>query len=304
MKFLNFLYSKQNNKNNESNKNNKKNLNYIKNKKNSKKINNLSEKLISTCNDILVKKEKNCQCFDNNNHPDKNHKKCSIKNSNRYCESYNKCKKIYSSFMSGSEPKYNPKKWSNPLVEGSHNCYAYFLDDQIPSVKNKCLDMCKEKHNNSKCRTNKNAVNDCGDLKPQPGDYAYKYGFLDSKSRKYQCPNMIDKVLKDSFNKKTNKSNLIKTTFNKKCPKNYYKGAMVVDPSNTYHFYRQDDNVRYSHKQGTLEVENSDANGNSIYAPHLADTNYDKDKNGGINYTDFCSYFCIPRNYYLDTHAI
>ena len=39
---------------------------------------------------------------------------------------------------------------------------------------------------------------------------------------------------------------------------------MVVDPGNTYHFYRQDNNVRYSHKQGTLDVENLDAHKLSV----------------------------------------
>ena len=30
--------------------------------------------------------------------------------------------------MSGTEPNYDPNDWSEPLVEKSHNCYAYFLD--------------------------------------------------------------------------------------------------------------------------------------------------------------------------------
>ena len=80
---------------------------------------------------------------------------------------------------------------------------------------------------------------------------------------------------------------------------NTYKGAMVIDTNNTYHFYRQDDNVRYSHKQGTLRVENKDASGKAIYAPHLADRDYNKSKKkDGITYDQFCSYFCIPNNNY------
>ena len=51
--------------------------------------------------------------------------------------------------MSGYEPSYNPDKWSDPIVEGSHNCYTYFLNDQIPEVKNKCRKLCKKKN---KCR--------------------------------------------------------------------------------------------------------------------------------------------------------
>ena len=37
--------------------------------------------------------------------------------------------------MTGTEPEYNPEHWSEPLIEKSHNCYAYFLDDKIPKVK-------------------------------------------------------------------------------------------------------------------------------------------------------------------------
>ena len=193
-------------------------------------------------------------------------------------------------FGSKNEPNYNLKSWEKPDILSSHNCYAYFLNDKIKVTKKKCQQECKK---NNTCHKQK--YKGCSKFKPQPGYWAKSKGTPIDKT--FSCPNMIKRVLHDN--------NSIKTTkFKKKCPKGYYKGALVVDPGNTYHFYRQDDNVRYSHKQGTLEVENSDAKGNSIYAPHLADTNYDKDKNGGINYTDFCSYFCIPRNYYLDTHAI
>ena len=70
-------------------------------------------------------------------------------------------------------------------------------------------------------------------------------------------------------------------------------------------FYRQYNNVRWSHKQGTLRVENVDAGGKPIYAPHLSDMNYNKEnKNNGINYTKFCNYMCIPNNDYLETHAL
>ena len=30
--------------------------------------------------------------------------------------------------MNNEEEDYNPDKWSEPYIEGSHNCYAYFLD--------------------------------------------------------------------------------------------------------------------------------------------------------------------------------
>ena len=88
----------------------------------------------------------------------------------------------------------------------------------------------------------------------------------------------IKHILLDNMDKQTNQNIIHKTKFESKCPPNYYKGAIVVDPEHTYHFYRQDKNVRYSHKQGTLRVENLDASKNPIYAPHLADRNYNKKK--------------------------
>ena len=93
--------------------------------------------------------------------------------------------------------------------------------------------------------------------------------------------------------------------FNRKCPNKYYKAAIVIDPEHTYHFYRQDKNVRWSHKPGTLKVTNKDASGNPIYAPHLSDRNYNKElEKDGIDYTKFCNYFCVPKNSFKRTNAI
>jgi len=276
---------------------------YGSNPKNNK-FNKLSKKLVETCNNILVTNETNCQCYDNNNYPLRNHQDCSKnKNNIKKCKNYNKCKTTFSKFMSGYEPYYNPDEWSNPLVEGTHNCYMYFLNDQQLRLKNKCLDICKNKgHNNKTCKSKK--INSCSNLKPQPGNHAYRQGIIPKRKRKYTCKEMVYKVLKDNYDKQNKRYNIKPVKFNQKCPSNTYKGAMVVDTNNTYHFYRQDDNVRYSHKQGTLRVENKDASGNPIYAPHLADRDYNKKKKkDGITYDKFCSYFCIPNNNYRDTNA-
>ena len=270
---------------------------------NNKKINSLTKRLVETCNDILVSNEDKCQCYDNNKYPSKNHQSCSRKKKTKKCKNYNKCKSTFSKFMSGYEPYYDPDEWANPLVEGTHNCYMYFLNDQQDRLKSKCLDICKNKgHNNKTCRSKK--INSCSNLKPQPGNHAYREGIIPKRKRKYTCKEMIYKVLKDNYDKKNKRYNVKPVKFNQKCPPNTYKGAMVIDTNNTYHFYRQDDNVRYSHKQGTLRVENKDASGKAIYAPHLADTDYNKSKKkDGITYDQFCSYFCIPNNNYRDTNA-
>ena len=195
------------------------------------------------------------------------------------------------------------------LVEGTHNCYMYFLNDQKESLRKKCVNICKKNGKNTKSCKNKKQ-NNCSNLKPQPGDYAFLKGNFKGNRRIYNCPAMTDKVLKDNYNPKTKKSSIIHwknltphQQFTKKCPKNYYKGVLVVHPKNTYHFYRQDKNMRYSHKQGTLTVENVDASNKPIYVPHLSDMDYAKGDKDGINYTEFCGYMCVPENSYIDTHA-
>ena len=278
----------------------------IKKKKANLNLNNITSNLINTCNRVLTKRERNCQCFDKNNYPTNNIYECTKRNNNDYCRNYNRCKHLFTKFMSGTEPIYDPNHWSEPLIEKSHNCYAYFLDDKINAVKNKCLNVCKkEGHNNSKCETDKKAVNKCSNLKPQPGNYANEHGIKNFKAnRYYTCDHMKKKILIDSFNPVTKKSNIFETHFTKPCPKDHYKGGLTIQKGKTYHFYRQDKSGQYSHKQGTLRVENKDASGKAIWAPHLADLDYNKQKNAnGITYDEWCGYYCIPRNYHADTHA-
>ena len=138
--------------------------------------------------------------------------------------------------MTGTEPEYNPDYWGDPLIEKSHNCYAYFLDDKIPKVENACLNICKgQGYNNSKCRSNKKAVNECSNLKPQPGDYANEHRIKDFKrNRHYTCKDMKKKILIDSYNPKTKRSNIFETDFSKPCPKDYYKGGLTIQKGKTY----------------------------------------------------------------------
>jgi len=249
------------------------------------------KRVINRCNKILINNESRCQCYDNNNNPSNKFRDCEKKNSNKKCNKYNLCKSFYTTFMNNNEPNYKPTSWDDSIVRSSHNCYSYFLNDHIKATKKRCRTLCKK---NNTCKKNK--IKGCSKFKPQPGYYARLQGKTFSK--KFTCKNMLNRIKLDNPNIKL-------TKFRKKCPNGYYKGALVVDPDNTYHFYRQDDNCRWSHKPGTLKVTNVDASGKPIYAPHLCDKNYNKDnREDGINYTKFCNYFCIPRNDYLDTYAI
>lgn len=280
------------------------------NRKNVRKVDKLTEDLVTTCNKILVKRENECQCYDENNYPTNDFSKCANTNNKlNKCSAYNKCRKIFNHALSGSEPEYSPEAWEDPLVEGTHNCYMYFLDDQKDSLKKKCYKICKEKGNGSKsCKRKKQS--ECSNLKPQPGNHAFLQGNFKGNRRVYSCPAMVDKVLKDNYKKGTKKSHIIHwdnlthhQQFIKKCPENYYKGVLVVHPKNTYHFYRQDKSGKFSHKQGTLRVEDVDASKNPIYVPHMSDMNYSKGKKSGINYTDFCGYMCVPSNNHANTQA-
>ena len=242
-------------------------------------------------------KNKRCMCINYQNVSDfQTYDRCNNKSINNtdFCELHQNCKSYLRNFLSGYEPDYEPQAWSNPYVEGSHNCYSYFLNRQVKAVKEKCNEICvKSKKNNNNCPKENS---DCTDLKPQPGDFDLikKTGSDKTKQRIYKCPNMQKKILNDN-------PSIIPVAFNIKCPNKYYKGAMVVDPDNTYHFYRQNNNATWDHKPGISPITNVDADGKPIYIPHFANRDYtdDKDNEDAINYTHFCGYYCIPENKYI-----
>jgi len=275
--------------------------------------------LIKKCNKILVDNENKCKCDNKTGYPS-NNGNCNNNNNNN-CEDYNKCRKLFKSYqrkgnINPNEPKWDPNYWSNRYVKDSHNCYTYFLDDQIEEIKKECRSKCLQKKSKAKCpkgeKYNNDRIEDCGDLRPQPGDWSYyhnKIGEDEFKkiSNRYTCEDMVYKVNQDN---KDGSDNLITPiNFDTPCPNKHYKGAIVVDPGkkpegHTFHFYRQDSNGRFSHKPGILEIENLDASGKAIWAPHLADRNYNKSKKkDGINYKNFCGYYCLPNNGHKDTNA-
>jgi hypothetical protein len=54
-----------------------------------------------------------------------------------------------------------------------------------------------------------------------------------------------------------------------------------------FHWYRQDDNGRWSHKIGTSPARDTDASGVQITNPETANR---------AMYTEFCGYFCVDKN--------
>tara|TARA_Y100000590_G_scaffold1649_1_gene2084 strand:- start:32187 stop:33050 length:864 start_codon:yes stop_codon:yes gene_type:complete len=265
----------------------------LKNDRLRKKLEKFSEQLDvewadnkTICNEILKNNEARCNLIENgsplsNKQFLENIKRSKNERTTLGCTQYDNCRKILGNTLSGDEPFYNPDKWGNPIIQNSHNCYAYFLDDVSSAIKARCREECIDS-NDPSCDV-------CSHLKPQPGK-------CDSNiyNQKYTCKDMIGKILTDNPNciliRHENPSAV-------KCPKGYYKGAMVVDENDTYHFYRQDNNGSWSHKQGTLPIERVDSESHVIYDLDLAEKNY-----GSINYQKKpCAYFFIPKNSYLDT---
>lgn len=268
-------------------------------------------------NTILKKKRKNkilynsiggsmktCECVDydiiNNQYslqynPTAKNCKNQPEEGSKFCSKHKNCPNFMKTIVSGYEHDYDPNKWKHPYIEGSHNCYTYFLNDQIRAVKDRCNELCNKF--GYKCPKK---IEQCSNLKPQPGHYSnlLNKGNLDMGHNKYNCPLMEGRIMGDN-------ETIKKVGFGEKCPKYHYKGAMVVDPGHTYHFYRQNKDGSWSHKPGTLPVTNKDASDKVIYVPHNADRNYNKNNsNDGIDYVDFCGYYCIPNNKYVNTHSI
>jgi len=173
--------------------------------------------------------------------------------------------------LSGWEPHYMPTLYNGAKkIRTNHNCFAYAFDIMDPPTD------CKE---GEECR------------KPfhQPG-YSAGYPKFSDTGKKY-CPDLLARLFGDM-------PWLRRTTFGKRCRPGHSKIALVIDPDNDYHFYRQDSNGLWSHKPGGMPVTNRDASGKLIYNPELCDRDYrkpgvvDKDQ---LNYSIFCSFLCVPR---------
>ena len=149
-------------------------------------------------------------------------------------------------------PKYEPNKWNkNPYILFSHNCYAYALN----IIDKKIINKCKKKIKNMK----KKEGDICNKYKPQPGAYAK----LKKKKMKKKI-NYEIRIFKDNPYIKKIKSNT-------KLGKNYYKIALFINNKKNYHFYRQDINKLWSHKDGWYKATNLDNKKKKIKDPLKCD---------------------------------
>ena len=191
--------------------------------------------------------------------------------------------------ITGYEPVYNPKKWNNLPFQYSHNCYEYALDDFTDKDAKLCESayrICKKIpcYNRSGER-----LYDMGQicralhLKSQPG---YIRGYPSVKTDQINCKTYNKRTLADNPDIYPVKSNNIR------CKKGFYKIALVVGPKQSYHYYLQNKNGYWSHKDGGSEATNLDQNGNKIIDPKYASRKY----------PDFCGYYCVPSNNNIKTY--
>ncbi len=193
------------------------------------------------------------------------------------CDKRNKCNA--QSPLSGYEPVYMPSLYNKKAyVQHNHNCFAYAFDIMDLPTPEEC---------------NGNDKDDCKVPFHQPG-YASGQKRFDESGEK-RCFDLLTR-LKSDMPAIEIARNGQPIKFTDTCAKGYSKIALVIDPKQDYHFYRQDSNGFWSHKPGGTAVTNKDSAGRLIYNPELAnrDNRKDDDKDG-LNYNVFCGFMCVPR---------
>lgn len=207
-----------------------------------------------------------CQCQDPTTK-----KACNkeAKGESLFCEDHQNCPLAPTN---GYEPPYDPDKWSDPSIYKSMNCYAYFAD----AIDDKLVIECR-KNNNKECRQ----------YFPQPGALNGQRNALNAEERR-NCP-MVEKLMMNDI------PNLQKSSFYDTCPAGTSKGALVSHKGEDYHFYRQDPDGYWSHKDGSNKIKQYDALKRKIANPQLASRDY-RWQGSDLNYADFCGFYCVPRN--------
>lgn len=123
----------------------------------------------------------------------------------------------------------------------------------------------------------------------------YSYSYNDNRYREWseQQPGLLSNMLKiknddytciDINNRILNDDSATRIVDceNMTCPQGTHKIALAVDPTNDYHFYRQDADGTWSHKLGTNKPQRLDD------TPWNANRDY-----GSYNYKDFCGCYCV-----------
>ena len=192
-------------------------------------------------------------------------------NNSLFCEEHANCPMAP---RNGFEPKFEPGKYNDdPAIYKSHNCYSYSMNVIDPKLVNMC-----RKNNNNDCRRNFH----------QPGALNGDRYALNAVDRR-KC-GVVEKLIMADV------PEIEKSSFYGQCPAGKSKIALVVDEGEDYHFYRQDDDGWWSHKDGSNKVKRYDALKRRIFNPELASRDY-RWQNSDLNYEDFCGFYCVPRDH-------
>jgi hypothetical protein len=157
-------------------------------------------------------------------------------------------------------PKYEPDKWKD---DAENNCYNYGCN----------------------IKTSTFARPGRGGNKPFPPRYNPA-----NSAGGYNCDDVTESAKSDG---------LISVKCEDVCSQCCYKVALMIHlavPNNPksgddYHWVRQDDNSRWSHKPGQLDDRDTDDDGNPIDDPEKTF------KAGGFKgYNKFCGYFCVCKD--------
>jgi cytochrome c556 len=153
--------------------------------------------------------------------------------------------------LSGDEFEYQPEIWNdNPKIKESHNCYSYAMGKIVPGL----------------------------DSKAQPG---YASGFNHIGDNQYDCKYFRERLKKDS-------PGTYLESFDNACLPGFYKVFLALDPQVDYHWWRQDKSQKWSHKPGSTEVTNVDADNKEIKNPLTSNRNF-----GSVNYYKPCFFACV-----------
>lgn len=156
-----------------------------------------------------------------------------------------------------TELKANDDLWENENVIRYNNCYAYAFADIDSNRKGK----------------------------PQPG---FKVDLEPLSRNNYTCGKIINRVLLDHPGTIYLGDN--PTIADQRCPCNNHMVYLALDntgDSRDYHFYRQNADGFWTHKPGSTEVLHTDASGQMIVNPALADRHYPD-----FDYSTSCGFFC------------
>jgi hypothetical protein len=156
------------------------------------------------------------------------------------------------------------------MVQETHNCWSYSMDVLDPLQLTQCA----------------GKPASCQLAYHQPGGTKGLSNLL-AKASGRSCK-VVEKLMTADV------PEIRRTTFKARCPATTSKIALVVHPGEDYHFYREDPDGFWSHKDGANKVKRYDAEGKPIVNPQTAARDY-RPRGSFLNYKDFCGFYCAPR---------